>query len=60
MQDLAATAAPSARSIDGHLAHHDLQTSHRRSGNAEGDVTLSDGEGQGERAQSRRYTAARC
>jgi hypothetical protein len=25
-RDLATTAAPFARSIDGHLAHHDLQT----------------------------------
>jgi hypothetical protein len=31
-RDLAATALPFACSIDGHLAHHDLQTSHTRTG----------------------------
>jgi len=49
-RDLAAAAAPFARSIDGHLAHHNLQTSHPYR-LAERDITLSDGEGVEENAR---------
>jgi hypothetical protein len=52
-RDLAATAALFARSIDRHLAQHDLTTSRAAPAASKG-VTLSDGEGQGERAPTRR------
>src|SRR5580692_4048401 len=47
-------AAPFADSIDGHLAHHDLPTSHAGTATSRGGVTLSDGGGQEERAPTRR------
>jgi hypothetical protein len=47
--------APFARSIDRHRAHHDLQTSHAASATSREGITLSDGQGHGERAPSRRY-----
>jgi hypothetical protein len=53
-RDLAATAVPFARSIDGHLAHHGLQALTPLRLRRKGGITLSDGEGQGERAPSRR------
>jgi hypothetical protein len=52
-RDLDATAAPFDNSIDGRLAHHDLQglvTIHRL---RRSKATLSDGQGRGERAPSR-------
>jgi hypothetical protein len=45
-RDLAAMGAPFARSIDGHRAHHDLQTSHAASATSREGITLSDGKGQ--------------
>ncbi len=52
-RDLAATAVPFARSIDGHLAHHSLQALTPLRLRRKGGITLSDGEGQGERAPTR-------
>jgi hypothetical protein len=53
-RDLAATAALFARSIDRRLVKHDLKTSCAAPVTSKG-VTLSDGEGQKERAPTRRY-----
>jgi hypothetical protein len=53
-RDLAATAVPFARSIDGHLAHHGLQALTPLRPRRKGGITLSDGEGQGERTPTRR------
>jgi hypothetical protein len=58
-RDLAATAALFARSIDRHLAQHDLKTSRAAPVRREG-ITLSDGEGQEERAPTRRYERVGC
>jgi hypothetical protein len=45
-RDLAATAVPFARSIDGHLAHHSLHALTLRL-RRKGGITLSDGEAWG-------------
>jgi hypothetical protein len=53
-RDLAATTALFVRSIDRHLAQRDLKTSCAAPVMSK-EVTLSDGEGQEERAPTRRY-----
>jgi hypothetical protein len=42
-----------ARSIDGRIAHQDLQASRTAPGYIESGITLSNGEAQGERAPTR-------
>ena len=55
-RDLVTTAAPIAHNIDGYLAHQGHQTGDLiSSGRVGRGITLSDGEGQEERAPTRRY-----